>query len=44
MSQNVSEMSLKTTNSKEKYIRFYKILPDQYTKFKDLTFIERCGF
>lgn len=44
MSQNVSDITMKTANSKEKYNKFYKIMPEEYKKFKDLTFIERCGY
>jgi hypothetical protein len=44
LSQNISEIAMKTTSSKEKYSKFYKLQQAQYIKFKDLTFIERCGY
>ncbi len=38
------EMSLKAANSQEKYNRFYKLKPEELQKFKDLGFLEKCGY
>jgi hypothetical protein len=31
-------------NSTEKYIKFFKINPSISSRFKDLSFVERCGY
>jgi len=41
---NVNDLSIKTATSKEKYSRFYKIKSEELSKFKDLSFIQKCGY